>query len=101
MFRIVKFPADQYDTGCEKQTPAEEIADKEHRSKDHKMSPVIDPAIYTAPVFHDFELERTIEQNADVITQKVEDRQKEQFGLTDDAGQIQDNRERGDLPVLL
>ena len=58
------------------------------------MSPVIDAAVNAAFVFHDKGLERAEEQDADVVTQEVEDRQHQQVACPDDAQQIQKTENR-------
>ncbi len=68
IFGIFDLPVDQNHQRCKKQTPAEEIPDKKHRSKHHEMAPVVNAAVDTAFVFHDIGLERTEKQDADVIT---------------------------------
>lgn len=72
---IHNLPPNQHHTGGKKQAPAKKVTDKQHGSKHHKMSPVINPAIDTALIFHYPRLERTIKQYADIVHQKIKHRQ--------------------------
>ncbi len=59
VFRIDHFPMDQNNNGHKEQAPAEEVSDKQHRCKHHKVAPVINPAVHTAFVLHDKGLKGT------------------------------------------
>ena len=81
MAGVVQFPADKYDTGSEKQAPAEKIAYEQHGRKHHKMPPVIDPAVDAAAVLHDLKLKRTVKQNADIIRQEIQHCQHKEINI--------------------
>ena len=68
MSRIYQFPANQYHTGGEEQTPTIKVWNKQHRRKHHEMSPVVNTAVYAALILHNTCLERTKYQNAYIIT---------------------------------
>ena len=70
MSRVGNLPAEKNNKRCEEQTPAVEAWDKQHRSKHHEVSPVINPAVDTAFILHEEGLERTEQQNADVVTEE-------------------------------
>ena len=57
MVGIGDLPADQNDACSKEKTPAKKAFDEQHGSKDHEMSPVKDPTVDTAAVFHDPGLE--------------------------------------------
>ena len=69
---------EKHDKRGEEQTPAVEARDKEHRGKHHEVSPVVDSAVDTAFVLHEKCLERTEEQDADVVAEEEEHRQHQQ-----------------------
>ena len=63
IFGVQKFPMYQYNTRGKEQTPAEKVSDKQHGRKHHEMSPVINPAVHTAFIFHDKGLKGAKKQN--------------------------------------
>ena len=63
---------EKHDKRGEEQTPAVEARDKQHRGKHHEVSPVVNPAVDTAFVLHEKRLERTEEQDADVVAEEEE-----------------------------
>ena len=78
MSRVGNLPAEKNNKRYEEQTPAVETRDKEHRGKHHEVPPVIDSAVYTAFILHEEGLERTEQQNADVVTEEEKNCQHQQ-----------------------
>lgn len=72
-------PVNQNNKRHEEQTPAVETWDKEHRRKHHEVSPVIDSAVDAALVLHKEGLERTEQQDADVVAEEEKHRQHQQI----------------------
>ena len=82
-------PVDQDNQRGEEQAPAVEVLDEQHGREHHKMSPVIDPAVDAAFIFHNKGLEWAEEQNADVVTQEIKYCEHQQIAGLDHPGEIQ------------
>ena len=89
MLRIHNLPFNQHDQRSKEQTPAQEIRDKKHGREHHKMSPVINPAVDTAPILHDECLEGAEQQDANVIAEEIKYRQHKKIHGRDHFKQIQ------------
>ena len=51
---VCDFPTYKNDTRCKEQAPTEKAGNKEHRSIHHEVSPVVNTAVDTAAVLHDY-----------------------------------------------
>ena len=51
---VCNFPAYQNNTRCEKQAPSEKARNKQHRGIHHEVTPIVNTAVYTAAVLHDY-----------------------------------------------
>lgn len=83
------FPAQQDDEPHGEQRQREEVGHQDEQGEHHEMSPVVDAAVDAAFVVLDDVAERTIDQNADVVTEKIEGREHDDLGKADDAGEIE------------
>ena len=85
---VDKFPVYQYHTGHNEKTYCIEVVDKNHRGKYHKVAPVVYTAVYTALVFHDMTLERTVKQYSDIVAEKEKHCQHHQVCIVQYTGRI-------------
>ena len=105
MVGIGDFPADQNYACSKEQTPAKKAFDEQHGSKDHEMSPVKDPAVDTAAVFHDPGLEGAEEHDTDDVGKVIEEGHQHHLSLSNHSHEVEcsDRRiqaepEKHDLP---
>lgn len=105
MVGIGDFPADQNYACSKEKTPAKKTFDEQHGSKDHEMSPVKDPAVDTAAIFHDPGLEGAEEHDTDDIGKVIEKGHQHHLSLSNHSHEVEcsDRRiqaepEKHDLP---
>ena len=82
------FPKDKQEQGNAEQTPCVEVGQKDQRGKHHGVIPVVNTAGAAAFIFHEPCLEWAEEENADHITDRIEQTDEKQNARIEDIGII-------------
>ena len=84
MICVCNLPANEHDDGCKEQTPGKEILNEEQGCVHHEVSPVENPTVDAASVFHDEGLEGAPYHNTNQVREIEKHRKQNQlFGGND------------------